>query len=55
MVYGDARDGGDDGVGDGGCVEGVGVADGQKEARDPRQGGDVSRVDRIDGDVGVRS
>lgn len=55
MVNGDARDGRDDGVGDGCSVEGVRVADRQQQACYPRQRRDMSGVYRLDGDVGMRS
>lgn len=55
MVNGDARDGRDDGVGDGCSVEGVWVADRQQQACYPRQRRDMSGVYRLDGDVGMRS
>lgn len=55
MVDGDAGQRGDDGISDGGRVEGIGVADWKQQACDPGERRDVRRADRVDGDMRMRS
>ncbi len=49
VPYGDARDGGDGGVGEGVVVEFVGVTDWEEEGGDAAEGGEVRRGEGFDG------
>lgn len=53
MVDGDAGERRDHRIGDGGCVEGVGVSDWEEQAGYARQGRDMRGADGLDRDVSV--
>lgn len=55
MVHCDTRDRSNNRICYASRVEGARIADGKKQARYATEGGDMSRADRVDGDVRMRS